>query len=1151
MRLFIKFNLGSKLHLYFFKDSPFLVIFFQLKSDELGMSSRLLICVLMSLFLTGCFVSPGGSTGFKSVKDPISGQKSLELSNFQASAGTHSQLEVSFEFSGDSNQDSETKIFFCSIRLKAGCDPLVGHSVSLEKVSGKLSASISFSDYGITESDIIKYVIQRSDPDGVTGGEESGNILVPRDTGTVRKFSQLGFNSFGLNAGGEEFVTAAKFDSSGGVIIAGHTTSSLGEPNAGEEDVYVLKLTSSGSLDPNFNNGRVLQLGKLSIGDAANKAEYVKDLKIDSSGNIVITGVTTGSLGETNAGYSDMFIARFTATGSLDTTFSDDGILQFGSETIGSAASGYESTAFFEFDSSGNIYIAGSTSGAIGEASAGNADVLVYKITSEGVLDTSFSGDGIFQLGNISVGTGAIGNEDVTGLLITSSDDLVIAGNTTGSLGETNAGMHDVFIAKINSTGFLDTSFNGSGILQLGNLSVGAGASSYDISSSIAFDSNENILLGGSTTGTIGETNGALATDIFVAKITSSGSLDTSFGGDGIIQLGNVTIGSAAIGFEYIYDLKVDSSNKVLVTGVTQGSIGEASGGSYDALIVRLTTNGALDTSFSSDGMLQFGGVTIGAASYSADHATISLLDSSGNIFIAGHTIGSMGEVASGRFDLFLAKLNSSGALDTSFSDNGIFQLGKESIGAGNSGDEEIHSMDLDASGNIYLAGETSGFFGEESGGFDDVFVVKLTPGGVLDPSFSGDGILQLGKTTIGSGASDNDSVSAILIDSSGNIFIGGETRGALGETNAGESDVFVAKVTSAGVLDSSFGGSGVVQLGNSTLGVRASKSDYLTSMKFSSTGDIMIGGYTRSDLGETNANSSGSSSDVFVAKLTTNGTLDLSFNGDGIVQLGDTTIGTNANSIDYLNSMAIDASDNLYLGGNTYGSLGEANAGSADIFVIKLTSSGALDTSFSGDGIIQLGNVTIGAGASASEGLSEISLDSSDRPLLVGNTYGSLGEANAGGADIFISRLTSSGALDTSFSGDGIVQFGNVTLGSAANGNDFGVAIQFDASENIFLGGTTASSLGEPIGGDRDIFIMKLTSSGDLDNGFGTNGLIQFGTTTMGSKADGDDYLMEMRTVSSGNIVFSGFTTGSLAEAHAGGFDIFVSIMSATGNFD
>ena len=75
------------------------------------MSSRLLICVLMSLFLSGCFVSPGGSTGFKSVKDPISGQKSLELSNFQASAGSHSQLEVSFEFSGDSNQDSETKIF--------------------------------------------------------------------------------------------------------------------------------------------------------------------------------------------------------------------------------------------------------------------------------------------------------------------------------------------------------------------------------------------------------------------------------------------------------------------------------------------------------------------------------------------------------------------------------------------------------------------------------------------------------------------------------------------------------------------------------------------------------------------------------------------------------------------------------------------------------------------------------------------------------------------------------------------------------------------------------------------------------------------------------------------------------------------------------
>ncbi len=209
------------------------------------------------------------------------------------------------------------------------------------------------------------------------------------------------------------------------------------------------------------------------------------------------------------------------------------------------------------------------------------------------------------------------------------------------------------------------------------------------------------------------------------------------------------------------------------------------------------------------------------------------------------------------------------------------------------------------------------------------------------------------------------------------------------------------------------------------------------------------------------------------------------------------------------------------------------------------------MDTSFSGDGIIQLGNVTIGAGASASDYLSELILDSSDRPLLVGYTFGSLGEANAGGADILIARITSSGALDTSFSVDGIVQLGNLTMGSVANGNDFGVAMQLDASGKIFLGGSTASSLEEPIGGDRDAFVVKLTTSGALDNSFGGNGLIQFGTTTMGSKADGDDYLTEMSTDSSGNLVFSGLTTGSFAEAHAGGFDIFVGIMSATGSFD
>ena len=93
-------------------------------------------------------------------------------------------------------------------------------------------------------------------------------------------------------------------------------------------------------------------------------------------------------------------------------------------------------------------------------------------------------------------------------------------------------------------------------------------------------------------------------------------------------------------------------------------------------------------------------------------------------------------------------------------------------------------------------------------------------------------------------------------------------------------------------------------------------------------------------------------------------------------------------------------------------GSLSEANAGSNDAFVVKLTSTGALDTSFGGgDGIAQLGNVTVGANASGNDYVNSIAIDASGNLYLAGETDGSLGEANARASDAFIIRLDSSGS--------------------------------------------------------------------------------------------------------------------------------------------
>ncbi len=59
-------------------------------------------------------------------------------------------------------------------------------------------------------------------------------------------------------------------------------------------------------------------------------------------------------------------------------------------------------------------------------------------------------------------------------------------------------------------------------------------------------------------------------------------------------------------------------------------------------------------------------------------------------------------------------------------------------------------------------------------------------------------------SVTIGVGASDWDSANAVTLDGLGNIFIAGNTNGALGEANGGGGDAFMAKFNSTGVLFSS-----------------------------------------------------------------------------------------------------------------------------------------------------------------------------------------------------------------------------------------------------------------------------------------------------------------------------------------------------------
>ena len=467
---------------------------------------------------------------------------------------------------------------------------------------------------------------------------------------------------------------------------------------------------------------------------------------------------------------------------------------------------------------------------------------------------------------------------------------------------------------------------------------------------------------------------------------TETETIPSSF----VFQLGGTTTASGGdnSGDDYCSSVTVDDSGNIYCAGYTDGTLGEANGGNYDAFIMKLNSSGVLQW------VTQLGGTTIasGGDNSGEDSCNSVAVDDSGNVYCAGSTYGAMGETNGGSGDAFIIKLNSSGTLQW------VTQLGgtTTAIGGNNSGEDYCSSVAVDDSGNVYCAGNTDGALGEANGGDYDAFIMKLNSSGTLQ------WVKQLGGTTtaIGGNNSGDDSCSSVALDDSGNIYCAGNTAGALGEANGGDYDAFIMKLNSSGTLQ------WVKQLGGTTTAIGGNNSgdDACDSVAVDDSENVYCAGYTRGALGETNGG--GGNYDAFILKLDSSGTLQW------VTQLGGTTtaIGGNNSEDDYCNSVAVDDSGNVYCAGYTEGALGEANGGSGDAFIIKLNSSGTLQW------VKQLGGTTtaIGGNNSGDDACDSVAVDDSENVYCAGYTRGALGETNGGGGnyDAFILKLTSDGEL-------------------------------------------------------------------------------------------------------------------------------------------
>lgn len=331
---------------------------------------------------------------------------------------------------------------------------------------------------------------------------------------TIARYSNFGNldSTFGTGGivktafNGTGFANSVIIQSDGKIVLGGMA----------ENKFALVRYNSSGQIDSSFGNqGKVLT----TIGNSS----AINDITIQSDGKIIAAGYTEK--------LADFAVARYNSNGTLDTTFGSGGIV------ITDFFNDDDRATSVSLQSDGKIVVGGGIF---------DLDLLknfaVVRYNSNGSLDTSFNGDGkkttFVECGDEALGCGI----DALGL---QSDGKIVV---TGSAG-------DIYLARYNTNGSLDTTFGNNGIV-ITNL-----GGNYDNAYDLAIDMVNGILVAGSTISSGDE-------DMVVAKYTSNGTLDTTFdNGDGIVT---ISLGSNS---DISYSLSLQP-NGGIVLGGSQGNFG-------------------------------------------------------------------------------------------------------------------------------------------------------------------------------------------------------------------------------------------------------------------------------------------------------------------------------------------------------------------------------------------------------------------------------------------------------------------------------------------------------------------------------------------------------------------------------------------------
>ncbi|MEO8148641.1 MAG: T9SS type A sorting domain-containing protein [Bacteroidia bacterium] len=362
-----------------------------------------------------------------------------------------------------------------------------------------------------------------------------------------------------------------------------------------------------------------------------------------------------------------------------------------------------------------------------------------------------------------------------------------------------------------------------------------------------------------------------------------------------------------------------------------------------------------------------------------------------GKIVVAGKAVNS-----SGNNDFALARYNTNGTLDTSFSNDG-----KVTLSFTANSDCYVKGVVIQPDGKIVIGG----YYENLVNSFYYFAVLRFNANGTPDNTFGASG-----KVGLAIGTGNDAEANSVALQPDGKIVVAGKAY------NLNNDDIALARFDTNGTVDNTFGTGGKV-----ITPIGALSDDIGNAVALQTDGKILVGGISYFNT----------INHFLIVRYNTNGTLDTTFNSTGVTTLVAASTGNTGHSL------AVQTDGKILLAGAA------ANGSAYDFSILRVTTTGIADVTFNATGIV---NTDFTNSFDEATG---IDLQSDGKIVVGGYIYD-------GSNDLFaLLRYKTDGTIDSTFGTNG-----KVVTSFNANGADFINALKLQANGKIVATGYTDNGI-------------------------------------------------------------------------------------------